>query len=176
MRADKALVALSSRSAWFGPGPSLRPGPWEAFELTLAGCLHLPVRDHRPYLFWSDNRGCSGTNAWQFATFPRRRLPAFLSKASSVEADATAGEGAAGRPWVACSVLCVCVCARARARAHAAESRRRLVRPRRRGLAGTCSHSMLWCDSPQDAKASASYRGSLSSTTLHIPRSHRMSA
>jgi hypothetical protein len=53
---------------------------WEAVELTLGGCLHLPVRSLRPYLFGSDNRGCSRTNAWQFSTFPRRRLPAFLVK------------------------------------------------------------------------------------------------
>jgi hypothetical protein len=55
---------------------------WKAVELTLGGCLHLPVRSPRPYLFGSDNHGCSRTNAWQFSTFPRRRLPAFFSKAS----------------------------------------------------------------------------------------------
>ncbi len=55
----------------------------EAVELTLGGCLHLPVRGLRPYRFRSDNRGCSRTNAWQLPTLPRRRLPAFLSKAST---------------------------------------------------------------------------------------------
>ncbi len=65
MRADKTLDAPSSRSSWFGDR------------------LHLPVRGPRPYRFGSDNRGCSRTNAWQFSTFPRRRLPA-LSKASTV--------------------------------------------------------------------------------------------
>jgi hypothetical protein len=58
---------------------------WEAVELTQGACLHLPVRGPRPYLFGSDDSGCSRTNAWRFSTFPRCRLPAFFSKASSAE-------------------------------------------------------------------------------------------
>ncbi len=57
---------------------------WEAVDLTLGDRLHLPVRGPRPYRFGSDNCGCSRTNAWQFSTLPRRRLPAFFSKASTV--------------------------------------------------------------------------------------------
>jgi hypothetical protein len=57
---------------------------WEAVELTLGDRLHLPVRGPRPYRFGSDNRGCSRTNAWRFSTFPRRRLSASFSKASTV--------------------------------------------------------------------------------------------
>ncbi len=57
---------------------------WEAVELTLGYRLHLPVRGPRPYRFRNDDRGCSRTNAWRFSTFPRRRLPAFFSKASTV--------------------------------------------------------------------------------------------
>ncbi len=45
--------------------------------------LQQAVRGPRPYRFGSDNRGCSRTNAWQFSTFPQRRLPAFFSKAST---------------------------------------------------------------------------------------------
>ncbi len=56
---------------------------WEAVEPTLGGCIHLLVRGPRPYRFGSDNYGCSRTNAWRFSTFSRRRLPAFLSKAST---------------------------------------------------------------------------------------------
>jgi hypothetical protein len=57
---------------------------WEAIELTLGDCLPLPVRGPRPYRFGSDNRGCSRTNAWWHSTFPRHRLPAFISKGSTV--------------------------------------------------------------------------------------------
>jgi hypothetical protein len=51
---------------------------WEAVELTLGDRLHLPVRGPR------QSYGCSRTNAWRFFIFPRRRLPAFFSKASTV--------------------------------------------------------------------------------------------
>ena len=74
---DSGCSVESIRVVW-----SVFPA-WEAVELTLGGCLHLPVRGPRPYRFGSDNRGCSRTNAWQFSTFPRRRLPAFLSEAST---------------------------------------------------------------------------------------------
>ncbi len=53
---------------------------WEAVALTLGDRLHLPIRGPRPYRFGSDNRSCSRTNAWQFSTFPRRRLRAFWVK------------------------------------------------------------------------------------------------
>ncbi len=61
--------------------------PWAnlakgAVELTLGGWLHLPVCGLQPYLFWSDNCGCSRKNAWQFYIYSQRRLPAFYSKAS----------------------------------------------------------------------------------------------
>ncbi len=66
------LIAVASGN-WFYPGLVL----WDA----LLG--HLPVRGLRHYRFGSDNLGCSRTNAWRFYTFPRRRLPAFLGKAST---------------------------------------------------------------------------------------------
>ena len=56
-----------------------RPGSWDAVKLTLPGSwLHLSFRGHRPYRFRSDDCSCSRTNAWQFPTYPRRRIPAFL--------------------------------------------------------------------------------------------------
>ena len=70
---DSGCSVESIRVVW-----SVSPA-WEAVELTLKGCLHLPVRGPRPYRFGSDNRGCSRTNAWRLFTFPRRRLPAFFS-------------------------------------------------------------------------------------------------
>ena len=52
---------------------------WNAAKLTLpGGWIHLSFRGHRPYLFRSDDGSCSRTNAWQFPTYPRRRIHAFL--------------------------------------------------------------------------------------------------
>jgi hypothetical protein len=47
VQADKTPI----RVVW-----SVSPA-WEAVELTLGGCLHLPVRGPRPYRFGSNNCG-----------------------------------------------------------------------------------------------------------------------
>ena len=52
---------------------------WDAVELTLpGGWLHLSFRGHRPYRIGGYDCSCSWTNAWQFPTYPRRRIPASL--------------------------------------------------------------------------------------------------
>ncbi len=71
---DSGCSIESIRVVW-----SVSPA-WEAVEVTLGGCLHLPVRGLRSYRFGSDNCGCSRKNAWQFSTFP---LPGFWMKSQA---------------------------------------------------------------------------------------------
>jgi hypothetical protein len=70
-----------------GPGPAAGQAPPTPVptQFSAGDRLHLPVCGPRPYRFGSDNSGCSRTYAWRFSTFPRRRLPAFFSKASTVQ-------------------------------------------------------------------------------------------
>ncbi len=50
---DRLDSVESVRVVW-----SVSPA-WEAVELTLGDCLHLPVRGPRPYRFGTENRGCT---------------------------------------------------------------------------------------------------------------------
>ncbi len=47
---------------------------------THPGCwIHLPFRGHWPNRLRSNNGSCSRTKDWQLSTYPRRRIPAFIS-------------------------------------------------------------------------------------------------
>ncbi len=84
MRADKTLDALSSRSASFGPSLR-RPESGLGSRWTHPRRSPLSARSWSSTLpIWERHSGCSRTNAWRFSPCPRRRLPAFFSKASTV--------------------------------------------------------------------------------------------
>ncbi len=63
-----------------GPSPA-----WEAVELTLGGCLHLPVRGPRPYRFGSEIVVAPGQMSGHLLLSPDADCLPFLTKASTCD-------------------------------------------------------------------------------------------